>query len=68
MTWDQLGAAITTMTREEREREVKFVEPYDEDREVYGVQFEVACGDFAVGGSDEADAIVIRRGESYLSV
>ena len=70
MTWNQLLAAITEMPPEHRRQEVRFVEPYDKQREGCELDLFYAEEDLTIGGGekgwDEPETIFVKKGEPCL--
>jgi hypothetical protein len=66
MTWNNLKRFIESMHPEDREREVKFIEPYDKERAGYCVDVHYAVEDLTVGSGDDSEAAFIRAGEPFL--
>jgi len=64
MTWEQLGDHIKEMSDEERLQTVNFVEPYDDDFEVYPVAIVRHATDKVTGMSGGE----IKVSEAFLCV
>lgn len=62
MTWDDIAKAILEMSDGEREKTVYFLEPYDEDAEIFHVELLEAEWDLSNPDGDT----LIKKGEAFL--
>lgn len=60
MTWNELREAIEKIPAEERDNEAVYVEPYDDDAEVYPVDLHEAARTFRVAG------VIFAKGDPFL--
>jgi hypothetical protein len=68
VTWNELRQFIDRMRPEHRDGEVKYVEPYDKEREGFCVSADFASEEQTIGGGDEPETVFVRNGEPFLYV
>jgi hypothetical protein len=66
VTWKDLKQFIEGMPPEDRDGEVRFIEPYDKERAGYCLDAGYAREDLTVGGGDEPETVFVRNGEAFL--